>query len=319
MAFKLLVLNDPAARYLRHLAQLPDEVDIVAGHQRETFERHLEDAAVVFVGMGSAALFRDLWPSLKGVRWVHSLAAGVEGLLIPDFAASGVPLTNSRGVFARSLAEFVIAGVLFFAKDLRRMLRNQRAGVWEPFDVEELTGRTMGIVGYGEIGRAAAVRARALGMRVIAVRRRVGEPDGVAEKILPPEGILEVMKESDYVVAAAPLTPSTRGMVGAREFAAMKPSAVFINVGRGPVVDEQALVEALATRRIRGAALDVFEQEPLPAGHPFWPMDHVLLSPHCADHTDTWLDEAMELFLDNFRRFQSGAPLRNVVDKQSGY
>lgn len=319
MSCKLLVLDDPTARYLKHLAKLPDSVDLVVGNTPEAFGNHLGDASAVFVGMGSAKLFRDLWPSMRGVKWVHSLAAGVEGMLSPEFAASPVPCTNSRGVFAGSLGEFAIAAMLFFAKGLRQLIRNQEAGVWAPHDVEELRGHTVGIVGYGAIGQAVAVRARAFGMRVIAVRRQPGEPDSLVDRILPPQALEELMRESDYVVAALPLTPSTRGFIGAPAFEAMKPSAVFINVGRGASVDEAALIEALRNQRIRGAALDVFVQEPLPADHPFWAMENVLISPHCADHTPTWLDDAMALFLDNFRRFQSGAPLRNLVDKINGY
>lgn len=319
MTCKLLVLDDPAARYLKHLAKLPDHVDLVVGNTPEAFANHLDEASAVFVGMGSAKLFRELWPSMRGVKWVHSMAAGIEGMLSPEFAASPVPCTNSRGVFADSLSEFVIAAMLFFAKGLRRLIRRQEAGVWEPHEVEELRGRTAGIVGYGAIGRAVAVRARAFGMRVIAVRRQAGEPDGLADRVLPPASLAELVRESDYVVAALPLTPSTRGLIGAPAFEAMKPSAVFINVGRGASVDEAALIEALQSRRIRGAALDVFAQEPLPAEHPFWSMENVLISPHCADHTPTWLDEAMELFLENFQRFQAGAALRNVVDKIHGY
>jgi len=319
MSWKLLVLDDPAARYLKHLAKLPDKVDLVVGNTPEAFANHLGDASVVFVGMGSARLFRELWPSLRGVKWVHSMAAGVEGVLSPEFAASPVPCTNSRGVFADSLGEFAIAAMLFYAKGLRRMLRNQEAGVWAPHDVEELRGKTAGIVGYGSIGRAVAVRARAFGMRVMAVRRKADEPDGLVERMLPPQSLVELMRESDYVVAALPLTATTRGSIGAEAFEAMKPSAVFINVGRGASVNETALIEALRNRRIRGAALDVFAEEPLPADHPFWGLENVLVSPHCADHTPTWLDDAMELFLENFRRFQSGAPLRNVVDKANGY
>lgn len=321
MPLKLLVLNDPAAPYLKHLAKLPGSTDIVVSERPEAFEKHLRDAAAVFVGMGCSGLFRRLWPSLRAVRWVHSFAAGVEGLLFPEFIASPVICTNSRGVFAPSLGEFVIAAVLFFAKDLRRMLRHQALKLWEPFDVEEVRGKTMGILGYGEIGRAAAARAKALGMRVIAVRRRAsnGETDPYADHVASPKQLHSMLAESDYLVVAAALTPETRGLIGARELAVMKPTAVLINVGRGPVVDEAALVNALRSGQIRGAALDVFDHEPLPSDHPFWSLENVLLSPHCADHTATWLDDAMELFIDNFQRFAAGAPLRNIVDKEAGY
>jgi phosphoglycerate dehydrogenase-like enzyme len=202
------------------------------------------------------------------------------------------------------------------------MIRNQAAGVWEPFDIVEVRGQTVGIVGYGDIGRSVARRVHALGMRVLGLKRH-GTPasaaDPFAERIYGPEGLIEMISRSDYVVAAAPLTPETVGLIGAPELAAMKPGAVLINVGRGPVVQEGALVKALSEKRIKGAALDVFDTEPLPQGHPFYKLENVLLSPHCADHTPDWLDQAMRFFLAQFERFRRGEPLLNVVEKKLGY
>jgi phosphoglycerate dehydrogenase-like enzyme len=158
-------------------------------------------------------------------------------------------------------------------------------------------------------------------MRVLALRRRpaLSESDPLIDGIYTPDRLRAMISECDYVVASAPLTPETRGLVGAREIAAMKPGAVIINVGRGPVIDEGALVEALEAGRIKGAALDVFDVEPLPAGHPFYRLPNVLLSPHSADHTAGWVDMAMEMFVRNLNHFIKGEPLENVVDKQSGY
>jgi phosphoglycerate dehydrogenase-like enzyme len=317
----LLVLNDPAAPSLALLEQLPDQVRIVAGQSAGFFETSVAEAEVVFAGLGAGSLLQELWPRAASLRWIHSLAAGVEGMLFPELVESPVILTNARGVFRRSLAEFAIAAAMFFAKDLRRMVRSQQAGEWDPFDIEELHGRTMGIVGYGEIGHAVAQRAHALGIEVLALRRRpeLCAAAGPVAEAFAPGRRLEMISRCDYLVIAAALTPHTRGMIGAGEFAAMKPNAVLINVGRGPVVEEAALVEALATRRIRGAALDVFEVEPLPAGHAFYSLDNVLLSPHCADHTAGWLEMAMQFFIDNFQRYLAGQPLENIVDKRQGY
>jgi phosphoglycerate dehydrogenase-like enzyme len=166
-----------------------------------------------------------------------------------------------------------------------------------------------------------AERAHAFGMNLLALRRRpeLCAADPLGAEAFAPERRLEMISRCDYLVVASALTPATRGMIGAREIAAMKPNAVLINVGRGPVVEEAALVEALSARRIRGAALDVFEVEPLPAGHPFYSLDNVLLSPHCADHTEGWLEMAVQLFVDNCRRYLAGEPLWNVVDKRQGY
>jgi phosphoglycerate dehydrogenase-like enzyme len=242
------------------------------------------------------------------LRWIHSRSAGLDELLFPELAESAVPLTNARGVFSEILGEFVIAAVMFFAKGLRRMVRSQEAGVWDQFDTVEVAGRTMGVVGLGDIGKAAARRAEALGLRVIGV----GRADG-------PERKHDVLARSDYVVLSAPLTPETRGFIGEAELRAMKPDAILINVGRGPLVDEAALIAALREKRIGGAALDVFDHEPLPAGHPYFALDNLLLSAHSADHTPDWQQRAMQLFLDNFERYRQGEPLRNVVDKRRGY
>ena len=203
----------------------------------------------------------------------------------------------------------------------RRLVRSQEAGLWDPFDVRDIAGQTAGIVGYGSIGRAVASRLRPLGMKVLALRREPNaRPDDWIERVYRPEERLEMLAQCDYIVVSAPLTADTRGMIGEAELAAMKPNAVVINIGRGPVIDEQALVRALTEGRIEGAALDVFDTEPLPPGHPFYRLPNVLLSPHCADHTGDWLERAMQLFLDNFERFRKGEPLRNVVtDKRRGY
>ena len=254
------------------------------------------------------------------VRWVHSRAAGLDDLLFPELAASPVPLTNATGVFSPPLGEFVLGAILYFAKDFRRLLRQQAAGVWDPFDNQRIDGKTMGIVGYGDIGRAVATRVRALGMHVLGLRRqRLEDADPLVDRIYGPGGKLEMIARCDYLVLAAPLTPETRGMIGPEEIAAMTPHAVLINIGRGPVIDEPALLAALTARRIRGAALDVFETEPLPPGHPFYRLDNVLLSPHSADHTPDWLDRAMQFFLDQYERFRKGEPLLNVVEKRRGY
>jgi phosphoglycerate dehydrogenase-like enzyme len=247
---------------------------------------------------------------------------GLERTLFPELKESSVPLTNGAGVFSASLGEFALGAILCFAKDFRRMIRNQMAGVWEPFDVSWASGHTVGIVGYGDIGHAIAERVRALGMTVLAVRRHASRsetPDPLIAQTYPPERRLEMMARCDYVVVAAPLTSETRGMIGEAEFAAMQPTVVVINVGRGPVINEEAMVAALSSGRIRGAALDVFDQEPLPAGHPFYKLENVLLSPHCADHTPDWLDNAMQFFIEQYERFRKGEALLNVVDKKLGY
>jgi phosphoglycerate dehydrogenase-like enzyme len=317
----LLVLSNPAARQLRLLARLPEETTIIAAASADAFAERAAMADAVLVNSTHQHLLETLWPRLTRVRWVHSLAAGVEPILFPALVESPVPLTNSRGVYARSLGEFALAGMLFFAKHLRRMVADQQARRWDPFDVAELHGATLGIVGYGEIGRATAARARAFGMHVWALRRRpnLSAADPLVDRCVTHDGFGELLAAADYLLVSAPLTPTTRGLIGAAELSRMKPTAVVINLGRGPVIDEDALVQALSERSIGGAVLDVFDREPLPPEHPFWSLDNVLLSPHCADHTPTWQEDAVEFFLSNFARFSAGQPLENVVDKRAGY
>jgi phosphoglycerate dehydrogenase-like enzyme len=282
-----------------------------------------KSAAVVLQWTGNRDMLRAVLSAAPKLRWIHSRSAGLDNIWFPELIESDVVLTNGRGVFSASLGEFVLAAILYFAKDFRRMIRNQMAGRWEPFDVEEIARQTVGIVGYGDIGRAVATRVRALGMRVLATRRHVpADPNGndpLIEQYFRPEDRRDMIGRCDYVVAAAPLTAETRHMIGEPEFAAMKPTAVIINVGRGPVIDENALVKALTAQRIRGAALDVFGHEPLLEGHPIYRLENVLLSPHCADHTATWQDDAMRFFLEQYARFARGEGLANVVNKRLGY
>ncbi len=261
-----------------------------------------------------------MFTACKDVRWVHSRSAGLDSTLFPELVNGTVPLTNGSGVFSQSLGEFSLAAILYFAKDFRRMIRNQVAGVWEQFDVEEIDGQTVGIVGYGDIGRAVARRVHAMGMTVLASKRHApAEGDPLIDQFYPPQELLAMIARCDYVVVSLPLTPETHHMISDAEIAAMKPTGVIINVGRGPVIDQAALVRALTARQIKGAGLDVFETEPLPPGDPMYSLENVLLSPHCADHTAQWLNQAMRFFLEQDRRFTAGEPLQNIVDKHLGY
>jgi phosphoglycerate dehydrogenase-like enzyme len=316
----LIVLADPADPYLRLLDPIRHRAEVICGGSAAlAAAAPRADAFLAWVSRRDE--IETILAGAARLRWMHIRWAGLDALLYPALVDSPVPLTNSRGVYSQSLGEFVIAGALFFAKDLRRLLNDQARHQWQPYVMPELRGATMGIVGYGDIGRACATRAHALGMRVLAHRRRPDRSSGDAwiDRSFGPGELIEMIRECDYVVAAAPLTSETRSMIGEREIAAMKPSAVLMNVGRGPVIDEPALIRALQQRIIRGAVLDVFTTEPLPPDSPLFDMDNVLLSPHCADNTPTFNEDAMQCFLDNFDRFVKGEPLENIVDKRAGY
>jgi phosphoglycerate dehydrogenase-like enzyme len=318
----ILVLAKPTEPRLTQLAQLPPETGIAVGLSPEAFERAAPDATVIFSWAFSRDLLRAALAMAPGVRWVHTRSAGIDNLLFPELIHSPAVLTNGSGVFSQSLGEWVLGAILYFAKGMRRLVTSQMAGNWDPFDVVEISGQTVGIVGYGDIGRAVATRARAMGMRVLGLTRRgplLYNMDNLVSQIFAPADRISMIEQSDYIVVTAPLTPDTRAMIGEAEFAAMKQTAVVINVGRGPVIDEPAMIRALSDKRIKGAALDVYDHEPLPQGHPLYLLDNVLLSPHCADHTASWQDDAMRFFLAQFERFRKGEPLLNVVDKEKGY
>jgi phosphoglycerate dehydrogenase-like enzyme len=318
----ILVLAAPDEPQLSMLNDLRETAAVVTGDSAQAFQNASPTADVIFNWSGSLSLIREVFLMSPSVRWIHSRSAGLERTLFPELIASDVIMTNGSGVFSPSLGEFALAAILYFAKDFRRMIRNQMAGRWEPFDILPISGQTVGIVGYGDIGRAVASRVRAMGMNVLAVKRHAStqsNPDPFADRIYAPDQRLAMLPQCDYVVVAAPLNAETVGLISEAEFAAMKPTAVIINVGRGPVIDERAMVNALSQHKIKGAALDVFDEEPLPPGHPFYKLENVLLSPHCADHTPDWLDNAMRFFLAQFEKFRRGEPLLNVVDKRLGY
>jgi phosphoglycerate dehydrogenase-like enzyme len=317
----LLVISSPHYPFLRFLDRLPQPVTVHTGNDLEFLKQHAPEADVILNGFHDGSALRAILPLAQRAKWIHALSAGVEKVLTPELVETPIPLTNGRGVFGPALAEFSIAAMLYFAKDFRRLIRQQAAARWEQFDVAFLRDQTLGIVGYGGIGREVARLAHALGMKVMALRRRTpsAESDPLLERSFTREHLNEMLGLSDYVVAAAPLTPETQGMIGYGEFHFMKSSAVFINVGRGAVVVEQALIAALNQTLLRGAALDVFEQEPLPPDHPFYRMENVLLSPHCADHTTGWMELAVKQFIENFERFRNGQPLEYIVDKSAGY
>jgi phosphoglycerate dehydrogenase-like enzyme len=321
----LLVVCPPDHYALRNLQSIRELAHIEIGNTADFIAGQGQQAEIVlYSGLGGHTLpFREVWPHIGNAKWIHSLSAGVEKFLIPEFIASPVPLTNARGVFKRSLADFAVLGILYFYKRVRRLVESQRAHKWDNFSVEWLPGKIMAVVGYGEIGRECATLAKALGLKIYATRRKpeLSAGDAILDRAFALTQLKEMLSEADVVVAAAPLTPETRHMLSDPEFAVMKPSAIVINVGRGPVIDEAALIRALQQKKIGAAALDVFEEEPLPPESPLWDMENVLISPHCTDRTrdPDWLDLSMQLFLENFSRYTKGEPLHNIVDKKAGY
>jgi phosphoglycerate dehydrogenase-like enzyme len=321
----LLVVCPPDLYALRTLDEIRPLANMTVSNDEAELEKLAAEADVVlYSGLtGKAVSLQKMWPHMRRVKWVHSLSAGVEKVLFPELIESPVPLTNARGVFKRSLAEFAVLGMLYFFKRVRRLVESQRAHKWDDFSVDFLRDKVMGVVGYGEIGRECAILAKGLGVKIFATRRRPDQSakDPILDRIFPAAALHAMLREVDVVVAAAPLTFETKHLLGEAAFRVMKPSAVVINVGRGPVVDEAALIQALQEKRLGGAALDVFEREPLDASSPLWEMQNVLISPHCTDRTENpdWLDLSMQCFVANFHRYLKGETLENLVDKKAGY
>lgn len=315
------VWNVPPAAMAQLAADFPG-VRFASPATREEAESLLPGADVLYGyllrphNIGAAA----------NLRWVHSPAAGVTGLLFPEFADSPITLTNGRGLHARSMAEHALALMLAIARRLPRSRDMQSARRWdqtgqwqdEPGFLE-LEGATLALVGFGRTGQGVGALGRALGMRVLAVRRR---PDGDASVAHEQFGVTqlgEVLERADWVVVTAPHTPETTRLIGANELARMKRSSYLINLARGAVLDEEALLAALDAGRPAGAALDVFAEEPLPAASALWSHPRVVVTPHVGGVGPRYWERACEQFAGNLRRFLAGEPLENIVDKRAGY
>lgn len=253
------------------------------------------------------------------LRWIHSTAAGVDQLLHPEVRERDILVTTSSGIH-HALVEHVFALLLALVRRLHVAIRNQQHRRWDraPALGGEIRGLTMGVLGLGAIGAEVAAKAAAFGMRVIGTKRSP-EPVPYVERVYPPGDLREVLAAADVVVIALPLTDETRGLLGEEEFRAMKRGALVINVGRGPIIREAALIRALQERRIGGAGLDVFEREPLPADSPLWGMEGVIITPHVSGGWPGYLDAALPLLCENLTRYLRGAPLLNLVDKSRGY
>ena len=253
------------------------------------------------------------------LKWIHSTAAGVDQLLYPEIRERGIILTASMGIH-HQLVEHIFAFLLALERRLHVAMRLQLQRKWDRTNTvgDELSDKTLGILGLGTIGQQLVRKAQAFDMRVIGTKRTPTSIPGV-DRVLPPDGLPQVMRESDAVVVALPLTPQTRGLIGERELQMMKPTAWFINVGRGPIVHETALIQALRARRIAGAALDVFEHEPLRSDSALYELENVILTPHVSGASPRYMDRAVPLFCENLARYLRGAPLQNLVDPERGY
>ncbi len=326
---KLLI----AVKSLFHLWNVPDwfapqiqkrfpEIRVVKLEDFSQIDEELADTEILSAWLLPTAQLEKA----RRLKWIHSTSAGVNQFPLKELEARSIVLTNASPVMAEPTAEHAMALIFALAKRIPSAVRYQEKSTWAQgiiFDEKpgpvELNGATLGLVGLGAIGQEIAARARACRMRIVAVKRDATRGGESADKVLPPEKLYEMLAEADFVVLAAPQTSATQQLIGARELGVMKPSAYLINVARGPLLDERALIEALRAGRIAGAGLDVTFEEPLPADNPLWKAPNLLITPHLAASTNRLWHRHAALLEDNLARYLAGQPLRNIVDKAAGY
>ncbi len=295
---------------------LPDDEVAVPKDESELAE--VADAECA-IGTNNGARVRKLLDAAPKLRWYHSVGAGVENLVgVTEFRERGITLTNNSGSYDIQIAEHALAFILAGAKRLHLYRDQQARQQWKEHQQDELRGATLVVYGLGSIGAEIGRLGSALGMRVIGVRRRVVLMPGV-ERIVPPELLKDVAAEADYLAIAAPLTPATKGAVSREVIGRMKKTAWIVNIARGAILDEDALVDALRHGRLGGAGLDAFSTEPLPADHPLWTLENVIISPHSSNSSPHVRERTLALFVENLRRFKAGEPLLNQVDLEAGY
>jgi phosphoglycerate dehydrogenase-like enzyme len=298
---------------------IADVVELIFADTEGSLGEALEGSDVILAWKPRSGLLEPVWHRAGAVKWIQSASAGVDRLLFPGLVDSHVVVTNARGVFDQAIGEYLLTLLLTFAKGMPGVWDRQGRRDWEPRDTEGLAGKKVLVVGVGPIGRAIGVMCQGLGMTVRGVATTSRRRDDVFRVVYGTDELLDALSWADYVVDVLPGTPQTRHLFDEKAFDAMRPAARFVNVGRGSTVDEPALVRALQEGRIGGAALDVFEEEPLPKDSPLWGMPNVIVSPHMAGDFAGWREALVELFVENLQRYLTGRPLKNVVDKERGY
>lgn len=310
-----------------HDGEVPS-AETMAPLQQLTQVQYTDEAGLVEALPGAEVLFAyhftskalpGAWHAADALRWLQVAAAGVDPFMTEEVRTSDVVVTNSRGVFDGAIAEYVLGQVLAFAKDLSGSWRRQQTQHWEHRESERVAGTRALVIGTGPIGRTIARLLRGVGLQVRGSGRRARENDPDFTTVCAQEDLPAELARADWVVLAAPLTDATRGMIDTDALAAMRPSARLINVGRGELVRTDDLVTALDNEVIAGAALDVMDPEPLPAGHPLWELPTALITPHNSGDFVGWRRALVELFAENLARWQAGEPLDNIVDKTMGY
>lgn len=313
--YTILVLNPLKKHHIAAIRDVSPNSTILTADM-DTAKQHIA-AADILVAWGHQDI-RPLYLSAPKLQWVHALSAGIENFLFPEMLTGNTVLTNSKGIHGIPISEHVLALILAFTRGLNLLLRQQQKHKWERVFVDEIHEKTIGIVGLGDIGREIAKKAKALGMQVTASKREV-TTELFVDNLYAPHQLKEMLSVCDFVVVALPLTEETAGLFDLEHFSAMKRSAYFINIARGGVVNEKDLISALNQGLIKGAGLDVVSEEPLPDTSALWNMPNVIITPHLAGLSPSYLDRAIPLFADNLTRFPRYNEMLNVIDKQKGY
>jgi phosphoglycerate dehydrogenase-like enzyme len=314
-----LVTTCPVSdRHLEKIRQIAPDLDIRVFPSIAEAMNDMPQAEILITY--GEDLTAEIIRSCTSLKWIHVISAGLERMPFAEIEKQNILVTNARGIHAIPMSEYTMGLILMFSRRFVELYQNQLKHRWDrTVRIDELEDKTLGVIGAGAIGTKIAERAKAFGMRTLGVsttKRPMPEFDETFDR----SGLDEVLRRSDYVVVVVPLTDETKGMIGAREIGLMKPTAVLINIARGPVVDEAALLSALLEKKIRGAGLDVFEKEPLPEDHPFWSMENVVLTPHLSSRSPKYMERAMAIFLHNLKiRLGADGVMQNVIDPKKGY
>ncbi|SEO87626.1 D-2-hydroxyacid dehydrogenase [Propionispora vibrioides] len=315
MPFNILVLNQLKENHMAAIQDAAPGSSIITA-DLSTAGQHIANTDIL-VAWGNQDI-RQLYTAAPQLRWVHALSAGVEDWLFPELVNSSTLLTNSKGIHGIPISEHVLALMLAFTRGLNLLIPQQHHKQWKRVRVDEIHEKTIGIVGLGNIGREIAKKAKALGMHVVATKREA-TTELFVDALYTPDYLTKMLSICDFVVMSLPLTEETNGMFNLDYFSAMKRTAYFINIARGGVIVEADLITALEQQLIQGAGLDVFAQEPLPDTSPLWNMPNVIITPHLAGLSPSYLDRAIQLFADDLTRFIDNDQILNIVDKQKGY
>lgn len=317
---RVLVLGGDAERFAQDLVSVRDIARVVTCTRYELLEDVLRsdrpEVALCFK-IGRTPFPKDVLLASPSLKWIHAGGAGIDHLV--PWNPERLTVTNSSGIHGDIMAQHVLCVMLMVNLRMRDYLRQQAGHVWKAYEGRSLDGQTLGVIGFGAVGRAVGAVAGSHGMKVLAVRASGSAPIAPADEVYGPEGMAEVAARSDFLAVCLPLTPATRGMIGADILDAMKASGFLIDVSRGGIVDQDALLERLRGKAFAGAALDVFPGEPLPQDSPFWDLENVIVTPHSSSDIVGWEYRVTERFMDNLRRWHDGRPLQNVVDPNRGY